>query len=77
MARPACSAPSCWTTTRPVIRHGRQHRNADMKPRHFLARIAALVTAAAAIGILLGVTRASSWPHSHGPPVYVLAWPSR
>jgi hypothetical protein len=34
-----------------------------MKPRHFLARIAALVTAAAAIGMLLGATRADAADH--------------
>ena len=34
-----------------------------MKPRHFLARIAAVVTAAAAIGIFLGPVRADASDH--------------
>jgi hypothetical protein len=47
----------------PVIRHVDQHRNTDMKPRHFLARIAAVVTAAAAIGMFLGPARADAADH--------------
>ncbi len=35
----------------------------DMKTRHFLARIAAVVTAAAAIGMLLGPARADAADH--------------
>jgi hypothetical protein len=35
----------------------------DMKMRHFLARIAAVVTAAAAIGMLLGPARADAADH--------------
>jgi hypothetical protein len=34
-----------------------------MRPRHFLARIAAFVTAAAAIGMFLGPTRADASDH--------------
>jgi len=34
-----------------------------MRPRHFLARIAAFVTAAAAIGMLLGPARADASDH--------------
>ncbi|MGH9289642.1 MAG: hypothetical protein ACRD0V_15360 [Acidimicrobiales bacterium] len=34
--------------------------NSDMKPRHFLARIAAVVTAAAAIAMFLGPARADA-----------------
>jgi hypothetical protein len=37
--------------------------NSDMKPRHFLARIAAVVTAAAAIAMLLGPARADASDH--------------
>jgi hypothetical protein len=44
----------------PVIRHAGQHRNPDMKTRHLLARIAAVVTAAAAIGMFLGPARADA-----------------
>jgi hypothetical protein len=47
----------------PVIRHVGQHRNPDMKPRHFLARIAAVVTAAAAIAMFLGPVRADASHH--------------
>jgi hypothetical protein len=43
----------------PGIRHVDQHRNTDMKARHFLARIAAFVTAAA-IGMFLGPARADA-----------------
>jgi hypothetical protein len=48
---------------RPVIRHVDQHRNTELKPRHFLARIAAVVTAAAAIGMFLGPARADAADH--------------
>jgi len=37
--------------------------DSDMKPRHFLTRIAALVTAAAAIAIFLGPARADASDH--------------
>jgi hypothetical protein len=37
--------------------------DSDMKPRHFLARIAAFVTAAAATGMLLGPARADASDH--------------
>jgi hypothetical protein len=46
-----------------VIQHVGQHRNPDMKPRHFLARIVAVVTAAAAIGMFLGPARADAADH--------------
>jgi hypothetical protein len=36
-----------------------------MRPRHFLARIAAFVTAAAAIGMLLGPARAGASDHDN------------
>jgi hypothetical protein len=45
--------------------------NIDMKPRHVLARIAALVTAAAAIAMFLGPARANVSDHDdpwHGQP---------
>lgn len=47
----------------PVIRHVGQHRNPDMKPRQFLARIAAFVTAAAVVGMFLGPVRADASDH--------------
>jgi len=37
--------------------------HADVKTRHFLARIAAVVTAAAAIGMVLGPARADAADH--------------
>ena len=40
----------------------------EMKPRHFLARIAALVTAAAAIGMLLGPASAEAADHQPDGP---------
>jgi hypothetical protein len=37
--------------------------HADVKTRHFLARTAAVVTAAAAIGMVLGPARADAADH--------------
>jgi hypothetical protein len=47
----------------PGIRHVEQHRTSDVKPRHLPARIAAVVTAAAAIGMFLGPARADASDH--------------
>jgi hypothetical protein len=48
---------------RPAIRHVDRCRNTDMKPQHPLACIAAVVTAAAAIGMFLGPARADAADH--------------
>jgi hypothetical protein len=45
-----------------------------MKPRHFLARIAAVVTAAAAIGMFLGPARADA---ADPPPRELDGWANR
>jgi hypothetical protein len=60
--RATADAPS-GSYVRPAIRHVDQYRNTGMKPRHFLARIAAVVTAAAAIAMFLGPVRADASDH--------------
>jgi hypothetical protein len=47
-----------------LMRAADQHRNTDMKTRHLPARIAVVVTAAAAIGVFVGPARADAASHA-------------
>jgi hypothetical protein len=57
---PAISVTRCGLLIRVVD----QHRSTDMETRHVLARIAAVVTAAAAIGMFLGPAPADAAEHA-------------